>query len=45
MKTLRLVQFQLSALVKLPKNCCFRVLGSVVIHLYAGERTPSVYRA
>jgi len=32
-------------LVTLPKNCCPRALGSVVIQLYAGECTPSVDRA
>jgi len=33
-------------LVTLPKNCwTTRVLGSVVIQLYAGECTPSVVRA
>jgi len=42
MKTLRLVQFRLSVLVTLPKKCWPRVLGSVVIQLYAGECTPSV---
>jgi len=45
MKTLRLVQFRLSALVTLPKSLWIRVLGSVFIKLYAGERTPSVDRA
>jgi len=32
-------------LVTLPKNFWTRVLGSVVIQLYAGERRPSVDRA
>jgi len=32
-------------MVTLPKNCLPRVLGSVVIQLYAGELTPSVDRA
>jgi len=32
-------------LVTIPKNCWSRVLGSVVIQLYAGECTPSVDRA
>jgi len=32
-------------LVTLPKNCCPRILGSIVIQLYAGECTPSVDRA
>jgi len=35
----------LSVLVTLPKNCWPRVLGSVVIQLYAGKCTPSVDRA
>jgi len=39
-KTLRLLQFWLN---KLPKSFwTIRVLGSVIIQLYAGERTPSV---
>jgi len=29
----------------LPKNCWPRVLGSVVIQLYAGEHTSIVHRA
>jgi len=45
LKTLRLVLFRFSVLVTLPKNCWLRVLGSVVIQLYAGEFTPSVDRA
>jgi len=32
------------SLVTLPKDCYPRVLGSVVIQLYAGECTPSVDR-
>jgi len=44
MKTLRLVYFPLSALVTLPKNYWSRLLGSVVIQLYAGDCTPSVDR-
>jgi len=32
-------------LVKLPKYCWPKVVGSVVIQLYAGESTPSVDRA
>jgi len=32
-------------LVILPKNCCPKVLSSVIIQLYAGECTPSVDRA
>jgi len=32
-------------LVTLPKNCWTKVLGSVVIQLYAGECTLSVDRA
>jgi len=32
-------------LVTLPKNFWTRVLGSVVIQLYAGECTPSVDQA
>jgi len=32
-------------LVTLPKNFLTRVLGSVVVHLYTGECTPSVDRA
>jgi len=35
----------LNALVTLPKNCWTRVLGSVIIQLYASECTPSVDRA
>jgi len=42
LKTLRLVEFRLIVLVTLPKNLWTRVLGSVVIQLYAGECTPSV---
>jgi len=45
LKILRLVQFRLSALVTLSKNFWTRVLGSVVIQLYAGVCTPSVDRA
>jgi len=41
MKTLRLAQFRLSTLVTLSKNCLPRVLGSVVIQLYADECTLS----
>jgi len=36
---------RLSVLVTLLKNCWPRVLGSVVVQLYAGECTPSVDRA
>jgi len=32
-------------MVTLPKNCNTRVLGSVVVQLYAGECTPSEDRA
>jgi len=32
-------------LVTLPKNCWPRVLGSVVIQLYAGECTPSMVKS
>jgi len=39
------VQFRLSVLVTLPKNCWPRVLGSFIIQLYAGECPPSVDRA
>jgi len=45
LKTLRLVYFRLSVLVTLSNNSWPRVLGSVVIQLYAGECTPSVDRA
>jgi len=45
LKTLRLAYFRLRALVTLSKNSWPRVLGSVVIQLYAGECTPSVVRA
>jgi len=45
LKTLRLGLFRLSILVILPKNCWPRVLGSVVIQLYAGECVPSADRA
>jgi len=45
LKTLRLVYFRLGALVPLPKKFCTRVLGSVVIQLYAGECTTSADRA
>jgi len=39
LKTLRLVKFWLSAFGYTAKNCWPRVLGSVVIQLYAGECT------